>query len=203
MTYNSFREKDMQMERILADYLDANLYCQNIFQEVRRTNTIEDQLDGSDLTLSIPNKNVHHVIVDEKAQLYYLDGGLPTFAFELNFINKAGERVEGWLTDSKKKTQYYQLLFLKAKKNFSSIEEIQSVSYILVNRQSILNFIGLDASTLRIKGLKIAKNQNFHQEKGAQKPYYFTHSTKLAESPVNIILRKYAIKAFALLHGTC
>lgn len=137
MSYNTFRENDMKREQILSEYLDKKLYCQKIFENFRRTNTIEEQLSGSDVVFSIPSKGLNNLIVDEKAQLYYLDGGLPTFAFELNFINRRGERVEGWLTDENKKTEYYQLLFLTANNNFESIDEILKVEYILVERSKI------------------------------------------------------------------
>ena len=86
MSYNTFRENDMIREQIVCEYLDKKLYNQSIFEKVCRTNSLEDQFAGSDVVLSILHKGISNKIVDEKAQLYYLDGGLPTFAFELNFI---------------------------------------------------------------------------------------------------------------------
>lgn len=201
MSYNTFRENDMIRERVLSEYLDRKLYSQNIFENVHRTNAIKDQLSGSDVVFSIPNKGLNNLIVDEKAQLYYLEGGLPTFAFELNFINRSGSRIEGWLTDEGKKTEYYQLLFLTAKKDFENIDEINKVEYVLVERSKILQAINLDLSTLRNKGIEVSQNLDFHQFKILGVPYYFTHSTKLAESPVNIILRKEKIIEISCLHG--
>jgi len=202
MSYNTFRENDMRRERILSEFLDSKLYNQSLFINFVRSNAIEDQFSGSDVVLSIPHLSLNRIIIDEKAQLYYLDGGLPTFAFELNFINKRGERVEGWLTDETKKTEYYQLLFLTAKKDFESIDEIYKVEYILVKRSSILNLISLDLSSLKNKGVEVSRNSDFHQFKNPTLPYYFTHSTKLAESPVNIILRKSKLIEISCLNGS-
>jgi hypothetical protein len=202
MTYKTLRENDMRRERILSAYLDTKLYCQNLFKDARRTDSIESQLAGSDIVLSIPSLGLSNIIVDEKAQLYYLDGGLPTFAFELNFINKNGKRVEGWLTDENKSTEYYQLLFLTAKKDFESIEMIHKVEYILVKRSEILAVINQDLKALRNKGLEVSSSNKFHQFKYPNSDFYYTHSTKLAESPVNIILKKRKLLEISILNGT-
>ncbi len=201
MSYNTFRENDMRREQILCEYLDKKLYNQSLFENVRRTNAIEDQLSGSDVVCSIPKEGLNNLIVDEKAQLYYLEGGLPTFAFELNFINRRRERAEGWLTDEGKKTEYYQLLFLTAKKDFENIDEINKVEYVLVERSKIIQAINLDLPTLRKKGIEVSQSLDFYQFKIPGVPYYFTHSTKLAESPVNIILRKEKLIEISCLHG--
>lgn len=201
MAYHSFRENDMRKERILSQYLDEKLYSQNIFENVKRTNSTLDQFAGSDVVLSIPGKNLRNIIIDEKAQLYYLDGGLPTFAFELNFKTKSGNRVEGWLTDTSKKTTHYLLLFLLAKNGFNDANDIKRVEYILIEREKILNDINLNLIQLRQLGVEIAKSSEFYQRKEPNCKYYFTHSTQLAESPVNIILRKSALKEKCELHG--
>lgn len=201
MGYNTFRENDMRREQILCEYLDKKLYNQSIFKNVSRKNSIEDQLSGTDIIFSIPSKNLFDIVVDEKAQLYYLDGGLPTFAFELNFINRRNERVEGWFTDLDKKTQYYQLLFLKAKKDFNKIDEIYEVEYILVKRSKVIEAINIDLPAIREKGKQVSQNSEFQQFKTNDIPYYFTHSIKLAESPVNIMLRKKKLIEICCLHG--
>jgi hypothetical protein len=201
MGYNTFRENDMRREAILCEYLDRNLYCNKLFEQVKRTTALEEQYAGSDIVLSIPSKGLNHIIVDEKAQLYYLDGGLPTFAFELNFVNRIGERKEGWFTDESKKTTHYQLLFITAKENFEKIEEICCVEFVLVEREKVIKAIKLDLSHLRQKAKLVAQSTEFHQFKQSGTPYYFTHSAKLAESPVNIILRKKLLIELSCLNG--
>jgi hypothetical protein len=201
MGYNSFRENDMKREAILSEYLDKKLYSTNLFADVYRTTAIEDQYAGSDIVFSIPSKGLSHIVVDEKAQLYYLDGGLPTFAFELNFVNRRGERMEGWFTDESKKTTHYQLLFLTAKKGFEKVEDIACVEFILVERSKILNAININLTTLRQKGMVVAQSGEFRQFKQSGTPYYFTHSVKLAESPVNIVLSKKLLIELSCLNG--
>lgn len=194
----------MKQERILSAYLDRKLYGRPVFHDPLRTNDVESQIAGSDIVVSIPSLQLSHIIIDEKAQLHYLRGGLPTFAFELNFINRSNERVEGWLTDRSKKTEFYNLLFLTAGKEFTEIGQIRKVEYILVERQAILDLLndkGLDVQALRDIGNEVARCQDFRQYPHNGRQYYFTHSTKLAESPVNIILKKVRLISIATLHG--
>lgn len=204
MNYRTFRAKDMEQERILSAYLDRELYVLPMFHDPLRTVDVESQIAGSDLVVSIPSLQLKDIMIDEKAQLHYPKGGLRTFAFELNFINRANERVEGWLTDSSKRTEFYNLLFLTVREELTEIGQIQKVEYILVERQAILDHLkdkGLDIQALRDIGNEVATCQDFRQHKRTGCHYYFTHSTRLAESPVNIILKKIELINVATLHG--
>lgn len=201
MARTSHWEKDKKREEIVSGYLDQWLYGQDMFQDVRRTPDKQDQLKGSDIVLSIPSLGLRHIIIDEKAQLYYTDGGLNTFAFELNFLNRSGKRAEGWLTDPSKETTHYQLLYLNAEKDFDHIDQIHQVAYVLVGRKAVLDLIGLDIETLRKRGREVAQSNEFYHSKNPAAPYYYTHSTRLAESPVNIIIPKKELLRIACSSG--
>lgn len=82
-----FRERDMKVERELARFMDEHLYNDGRFSKAERTDSIEAQMSGSDIILSIPSIGVENIIVDEKGMTQYMDNPLPTFSLELSFMN--------------------------------------------------------------------------------------------------------------------
>ena len=44
----------------------------------------EEQLKGKDVQFSI--EELENIIIDEKAQIYYINKNIPTFAFEIDFL---------------------------------------------------------------------------------------------------------------------
>jgi hypothetical protein len=106
---SSFRS-DLAQEKILAEYLDT-IYAKKEL-DFKRTNDLDLQLQGIDI---ITNFNEKEYLIDEKAQLHYLNADLPTFTFELSYL-KNGILKDSWLFDSSKNTHYYFLIsgiFLK------------------------------------------------------------------------------------------
>ena len=196
----------MRRERIVAEYLDSKLYSdKNRFVGIRRTDGLDAQMRGSDIVASIPELGVFNAIIDEKAQMYYLDGGLPTFAFELNFLTSTNLRVEGWFTDESKTTQFYMLIWLTADKWFESISGIHRIEYALLNRRKLLDYLatqGFDRDALRRKGRDIAESGiSGDHDKDPRRQFYFYNSTQLAESPVNVIVRKTQLLQLSDLRG--
>lgn len=203
--YKSFRKKDMKQERIVADFLDQKLYTiKTIFDSVQRINDYTNQLLGCDVKISIKSENMINSIVDEKAQLYYLNGGLPTFAFELSFFISTGKIVEGWLTSQSKTTEFYQLLWLTAEENFDEVTKIKKIEYALLSRNRLLKYLeeeGLTIKDLREKAITISKMEAGAHEKEPHKHFWFFNSTHLAEKPVNIVIKKEVIKKLAIRSG--
>ena len=97
---NSFKS-DIEQEKILSKYLD-NVYEKKKLK-FKRVFDIYLQNQGVDLKIFV---NSDEYLVDEKAQLHYLNLDLPTFTFELSYL-KNSKLKEGWLLDRNKKTQYY------------------------------------------------------------------------------------------------
>ncbi|WP_353098002.1 hypothetical protein [Empedobacter brevis] len=204
MKLSSNWNKDLKKEAIIAQYLDIYFYSNPIFTNWIRIKKIELQKEGIDTIIDVSKYNITNGFVDEKSQIYYTNGGLPTFAFELNYFNKQNKRIEGWLTDFKKKTEYYLLIWLTAKSNFSSLDEIYKIEFALIERNKILNYLGtynLDITNLKLKGFEIAKSNLFRQEKIDNKDFWFTHSTQLKESPVNIVIKKSTLLKISTLNG--
>ena len=72
-------EQDLAHEKILATYLDHIYKLKGYY--VERPTNINKQYRGVDLILQ---KDAKTFLVDEKAQLHYLNADLPTFTFELS-----------------------------------------------------------------------------------------------------------------------
>ena len=94
----SRRTEDMSAEGQLGIFLDRYLYSRleeaGRIRSFRRVRDRSGQLRGTDVILTAPEGGA--LRLDEKAQLYYLNRDLPTFAFELSFLLQ-GKEVPGWL----------------------------------------------------------------------------------------------------------
>lgn len=86
----SRRNQDMTSESELGKFLDKYLYKELLksgaFKSITRETEKEVQLNGVDVTCVATNGAVYRI--DEKAQLYYINKNLPTFAFEVDFFTR-------------------------------------------------------------------------------------------------------------------
>lgn len=195
MAYNTFRKNDMNVEQEVANYLDKYLYSRDMFTQAERTDDANNQINGSDIIISIPDKNLENIVVDEKAAIYYVNKNLQTFALELSFLNSGLHYSEGWFVNTNLATEYYLIQWLNAdiddpwqvKEN--NITEIECV---LVSKAKLKEYFaneGYDKTKfLQIAQKMRASNQTMIAPPG--KPYRFYYTQKLAEKPVNLLLSK-------------
>jgi hypothetical protein len=182
---------DLNKEHILGKYLD-HIYLKLNFN-FSRENQLKNQLNGIDLT--IINKNETYII-DEKAQLYYLNKDLPTFTFELSYL-KQGKFKTGWLFSHSKNTDYYFLITgIHVKSNeLNSENDIISCKITSVNRIKLIAFLeSLNLSQERlneydfdIRNLGIFGKTTIKELNKKQGCLYF--SNQLEEQPMNVQLR--------------
>ena len=208
MATSELRSRDMMVEREISKFLDEKLYSNSsIFSKTERTDNIENQLSGSDIIISIPKLGIINAIVDEKAATHYINKNLPTFAFELSFKLNNGKIAEGWLTDTGKKTQFYLLMWISAKKDWDiKKEDITQIEYILIERNKILSYLnskGYGIFELKNKA-KIILNNNVDGviDKLNETAYYFYFSNRLTEKPINIVIRKSKLIELSVLNHT-
>jgi len=203
---NSYRGRDMRVERVIAQYLDTHLYNDDKFTKHLRTDGREAQVSGSDIIISIPSLGIDNAIVDEKAITHYMMKPLPTFALELSFLSQNGNIVEGWLTDTKKITEYYLMMWIKATKSWNiEVEDITQIEYMLVKRSDILNWLnqqGFSVEQLREKAQRIREEQiSGAIDKVNGRDFWFYLTTRLAECPINIVVRKKVYESLAVMKG--
>lgn len=95
MLHGSKRKEDMKAEQELGRFLDDYFY--NRLKEehptvcYERQYTKQTQMDGIDVVVQTDETPIMYI--DEKVSIYYRNTMLPTFAFEINSIQKdLGER---------------------------------------------------------------------------------------------------------------
>lgn len=205
---NSYRTRDMHVERVIAQYLDEHLYNDGRFTRHDRTDARDEQLLGSDIIISVPSLGIENAVVDEKAITHYMTRQIPTFALELSFISQSGNLVEGWLTDKDKVTEYYLMMWPVATKPWNiEIEDIKYIDYILVKRSDILQWLSnqgysLDKLREKANAIRNTVTENGAIDKVDGKDYWFYLTTKLAECPINVVIRKKIYEGLAIMKGT-
>ena len=205
---NSYRGRDMHVERVIAQYLDEHLYNDVRFTRHDRTDGREEQLKGSDIIISVSSLGIKDAIVDEKAITHYMTRQLPTFALELSFLSQSGNVVEGWLTDTEKVTEYYLMMWPLATKPWTiEIQDIKSIEYMLVKRSDILQWLASQGYTLdklkeKANVIRETITENGAIDKVNGKDFWFFLTTKLAECPINVVIRKKIYESLALMKGT-
>jgi hypothetical protein len=124
-------------EQVLSDYLDRLYILKKL--DFKRNHNIEKQNRGIDGV--VHHKYIEYV-VDEKAQLHYLNKDLPTFTFELSYKNNDGALKKGWLFDTSKATEYYFLvtgIFLKrGTTKLHTVDDIERVKVTSVHRGRLI-----------------------------------------------------------------
>ena len=187
-------DSDLSQEEILSKYLDS-IYSRKGL-DFKRVFNLNQQHQGIDIIIDI--KNIEYLI-DEKAQLHYLNKDLPTFTFELSFL-KDNQLKIGWLLDKKKLTQYYFLItgiYLKrGRVTLSEPEDIEKLKITSVNRDKLikhLSFINLHPSRLEQYDVEIRHNDCFGKneipELNPKSEGLIFYTNHLTEKPINLQLR--------------
>ena len=209
------RKNDSRVEREIAAFLDKNLYSSSLFKDFKRTDTLEEQIHGSDVILSTSDGILEHKVIDEKVATRYANSGLETFSLELSFINKRGKKTVGWFLDCSKKTEYYLLgWILKADIPFNektkrwevysiTKDNIVQLEWVLVSRQKIMKFLeskGWTLDKLTRQDEKIRQNGGVSTKEFIDE-VSFRYSDAYIERPVNILLKKDTYKDIADYKG--
>ncbi|WP_340155158.1 hypothetical protein [uncultured Winogradskyella sp.] len=196
-------KSDLAQEDILSRYLDTVYAKKKI--EFKRITNLNEQLQGIDLIMTVNQKSY---LIDEKAQLHYINTDLPTFTFELSYLKNTIIK-DGWLFDDSKHTHYYFLItgiFLKkGKQKLLYSDDIDKIKITSVNRAKLirhLTSINLSKEKLLHYDFDCRTNKTYGKNNISElNPkreglIYFTE--QLDEEPINLQLRlSYLIKVGA------
>lgn len=195
MNISTFRD-DLSKESFLAAYLDKEVYpklSKNLNLTFTRPTSYDEQTRGIDLYIDYKGRRF---VVDEKAQLDYLNTTLPTFAFELSF-NNSFELRKGWLFDFDKLTTHYFLItgiyVNDSQSIFSGIKRLKITSVDRTRLQDLLFSKGLTETRLqelRLQFLSAGKQDKIEisELKPKSEGYCFISAQK-AERPFNLVMK--------------
>lgn len=201
----SRRATDMNAESELARFLDENLYAKLLeegnFCSIERMTEKELQLQGIDVVVKTQSSVGY---IDEKAQLYYINKDIPTFAFELQFL-KNGRIIEGWFLNDDLKTDHYLLVW-----PFASVTDVKmlkkedfiKLDALMISKEKLrreLAYLRLDKETLANTAANIRRtNTSGKVPTGIQGIYYVaSDASKYVEAPINIVVAKTRLIALA------
>ena len=146
-------KNDFNAEKVINEFLRKYFYQKivdkNIIKAFRHITDPNLQHEGVDtIIITLRDVEVH---IDEKAALDYAkkdltENALPTFAFEISYLNREGVLTEGWLTNSKyRKTEDYLLVWLWIKPDTKitclRCEDILQLEVIVLSKKDILDTI--------------------------------------------------------------
>ena len=174
----SRRTEDMSAEGQLGIFLDRYLYSRleeaGRIRSFRRVRDRSGQLRGTDVILTAPEGGA--LRLDEKAQLYYLNRDLPTFAFELLFLRQGG-LTPGWLCREGLDTDRYLLVW-----PFARRDRPKGIRWTDFTRVDCLL---LDKAALRRAG------ERRRDIPGLPDAYYVASDpARYGEAPVNLVIRR-------------
>ena len=206
MTRDSKRKLDTLIEHNVANFLDENFWSKlHPFKFIRQTEK-KYQFQGIDVTLiSKTNLSVHF---DEKSKIYNcLNSILQYPSFEISFVNRAGVVQPGWFCQKNLSTDYYSFIgvyTVNGNNNInclSSSTAISACDLLWVKKQDVVDFVQQDiqlsdlyndAKELRAesKSLGGSKHRKYY------KNFWITHSTRLFEKPVNLVMPRNTLETF-------
>ena len=215
---DSFRQNDMKAEKQLADFMDRCFYSklydlQGNKVRFERKADRKSQLHGIDVEIVVGERKF---FIDEKASFYYSNAMIPTFAFEIDSIQKDKiEPVKGWLLNDSLATNYYMLIWPNVKCELINNQWVRKeigkltsydftiVEAMLVKKEQILIEIekrGLDSKYLLNYAKSMRKNLIDSEKtytKNVDNQIKIMYSGNLAEKPINAVIRKDLIKSIA------
>lgn len=201
----SRRNIDMRAEAELALFLDKFFYSRLIssgdLTSAQRITDCEMQRKGVDV---IASKNSTQTFIDEKAQLYYINKGLPTFAFELGFLIDGSETL-GWFLNDELFTDRYFLLWPNATTSFLrnlTSDDFTFVSGLMIKKSRIRNYlekIGLNKEHLinQLCQLRAGGIPGKHPSGYSGIYYYVSDPNQYTESPINLVIGKRILESIA------
>ena len=205
MTRDEKRKLDTIIEHTIANFLDENFWSKFPHGFIRQTEK-KYQFQGIDITLlTQTGLSVHF---DEKSKIYNcLNSVLQYPSFEISFLNRANQIQPGWFCQKNLSTDYYSFVGVYTVNenndvtSLSSSNNISACDMLWVKKQDVIDYVKQttnlndlynDANNLRAesKSLGVSKNRKYY------KNFWITHSNRLFESPVNLVMPRNTLETF-------
>lgn len=200
----SRRITDSNAEQELALFLDKYLYPHlSTYSQFTytRTKIREEQLKGVDVVASNTRKSYY---IDEKAQLYYINESLPTFAFEVDSMQKEAYR-KGWLINEKLITDYYLLIWPYAvHTDLYSIkcDDFTKLECLMILKSKLIHYLlnaEWDEQRLTSLSRKLSESKYVGKYEINHPNFYMYKSdaSKYSEVPTNLVIYRKTLRELA------
>lgn len=197
------RHSDTRGEKALGLFLDHYFYprlCEmEGFDAIQRINDANEQKLGSDIRIVKPRGET--LIIDEKAQLHYINEPRRTFAFELSYYNdKTKSILDGWFVRNENKTDHYVLVWIDSARtnqlNRIVEDDFNEVTVAVVAKKRIMYYLEqLGYPIKRVK--KIARDMRFNHNKNyfklSEEAFIYYTKEGYEEKPINIVIDRNAL----------
>jgi len=199
------RIADSSAEREVAKFLDYFLYARLARPpfdiESQRTDTAHAQLAGSDVVLHSKSRTY---IIDEKAQIYYINRSLPTFAFEIDSLQN-GILRPGWFLNTSLTTSHYLLVWPYAHHaepavlKMNDITKLECLCIDKLKLQRLLTAGGWNTQRIQAYAQEIRSKKMYGATKIGSSTHYFFQSLpqQYREAPVNVIVYRHVLESLA------
>ncbi len=141
----TLRSSDMKGERIVKSFLLRHYYprrqASGAYTSYEDIADLDRQIAGEDTIVQLPNGTAR--IIDEKCALHYINDDLPTFAFEVQYRNRAGELADGWFLDDALSTQEYDVMWITCRPKAIGGEPLTGKAYAKTLREEDITEIRL------------------------------------------------------------
>ena len=206
----SNRKEDSRLEGIVNRFLEDHLFPE--FDNVKYVTDKETQLKGVDVIITSEKLGLDEAKTDIKSAVKYSTRYLGTFSLELSFLGWRGEERTGWFVNDDLETEYYLFIYPRSEKYYTDMvskEDIDYIDYYLVKKEDIMGFLlsrGYDKERL-VNVVKEMRER--YAEAGGDKltldsgseNFHFTLSGRLAEKPVNIVMKRQVYEKYAVMKG--
>ena len=208
------RAADETNTRIVNQFLDKYFYTSgNGFGDVERIEDKTRQVQGIDVEFAFGEK---HYLADEKAATAYVNKGLGTFSFELAFVNKRNEIMDGWLLNEDLLTDSYVLVWIDngdmipfSEDNpnvevLNGVDAIHVADVAFVRKEKVVEYLdglGWNVDNLRDKCDAILTDPDGQYMGNVWKNgCKFTYSRHFVEEPVNVLVPRNKLIEMADFH---
>ena len=203
----SKRQNDTRGERALGLFLDHYFYprlCEiEGFDVAQRIYDANEQKLGADILIDSPRGET--LIVDEKAQLHYINEPRRTFAFEVSYYNERTNGIsDGWFVSNDNKTSHYVLVWVDSARtdqlNRIVEDDFNEITVAVVAKNRIVNYLEqLGYPIKRIR--KIARDMRFNQNKNyfklSEEAFIYYTKEGYDEKPINIVINRTVLWTLA------
>ena len=203
----SNRKSDTRGEKALSLFLDRYYYTELCelegFKGTKRIFDVKSQKEGADLV--IYSSSGQAVIIDEKAQLYYINKPRQTFAFELSYYNDRTNGIQdGWFISDNNKTEYYVLIWIDSARtdqlNRIVEEDFNEISVALISKKKVLRYLsyqGYSIERLKSTAQDMRAGHKGNPVKISESAFIYYTEKGYDEKPINVVIDRTVLDELA------